>query len=31
MGIEYNPEDKYKGVNKKDILKPELPTVLKCF
>ncbi len=31
MGIEYNKEDKYKGLDGKDLLKPELPSVLKCF
>ncbi|MBO7248585.1 MAG: heterodisulfide reductase subunit B, partial [Bacteroidales bacterium] len=31
IGIEYNPEEKYKGLNSKDILKPELPTGIKCF
>ena len=30
MGIEYSPEDKYKGLNKKDLMRPELPGVLKC-
>ena len=30
IGIPYNPEDKYKGVDRKDIMKPELPGVLKC-
>ena len=31
IGIEYSPEDKYKGLDKKDILRPGLPTNLKCF
>lgn len=31
MGIEYDPEAKYLGVNKKDLMKPELPTSIKCF
>ena len=30
IGIPYRPEDKYKGVDRKDIMKPELPGVLKC-
>ena len=30
IGIEYRPEDKYKGINKKDLMRPELPGVLKC-
>ena len=31
IGIEYDPDMKYKGLNKKDILKPELPAGMKCF
>ena len=31
IGIEYCPEDKYKGLDKKDLLKPELPSSIKCF
>jgi hypothetical protein len=31
IGIEYNPEDKYKGINKKDLMRPELPQNIKCF
>lgn len=31
MGIKYNPEEKYKGLNSKDILRPELPMNMKCF
>ena len=31
IGIEYSPEDKYKGLNKKDLLRPELPQGIKCF
>jgi heterodisulfide reductase subunit B len=31
IGIEYAPEDKYKGVDSKDIMRPELPKVMKCF
>lgn len=30
IGIEYDPQAKYLGVNKEDILRPGLPTVLKC-
>ncbi|MDO4735484.1 MAG: heterodisulfide reductase subunit B, partial [Bacteroidia bacterium] len=26
IGIPYNPEDKYKGINNKDLGKPVLPT-----
>ena len=29
-GIPYDPEEKYKGLNHKDIMRPELPGVLKC-
>ena len=31
MGVPYSPEDKYKGVDKKDIMRPELPSGIKCF
>jgi len=31
MGIEYDPKAKYLGLNKKDIMKPGLPTNLRCF
>lgn len=31
MGVEYDPKAKYLGLNKEDILRPGLPTVLKCF
>ncbi len=30
MGIQYDPETKYKGINNKDLLRPELPGILKC-
>ena len=30
MGVKYDPDAKYLGLNKKDILKPGLPSVLKC-
>ena len=30
LGINYNPEDKYKGVQGLDLGKPELPNILKC-
>lgn len=30
MGVEYDPSRKYLGLDEKDILKPGLPTVLKC-
>ena len=30
IGIPYDPEEKYKGLNHKDIMRPELPGVLKC-
>ena len=30
MGIPYDPAKKYLGVNEKDIMKPGLPTVLRC-
>jgi len=31
LGIEYNPDEKYKGVNGLDLGKPKLPNILKCF
>jgi heterodisulfide reductase subunit B len=31
IGIEYDPEQKYKGLDRKDIMRPELPKVMKCF
>ena len=31
IGIEYSAEDKYKGLNKKDIMRPGLPENIKCF
>ena len=31
IGVEYSPEDKYKGLNHKDIMRPGLPENLKCF
>ncbi len=30
LGINYDPEQKYKGLNGEDVGKPELPKVLKC-
>jgi heterodisulfide reductase subunit B len=30
IGIPYNPETKYKGVNNKDLDKPEMPEFIKC-
>lgn len=30
MGIPYDPAVKYAGLNRKDIMRPEMPTVLKC-
>jgi heterodisulfide reductase subunit B len=30
IGIPYNPETKYKGVNNKDLNKPEMPEFIKC-
>ena len=30
IGIPYNPETKYKGVNNKDLSKPEMPEFIKC-
>ena len=30
LGIEYDPEEKYKGLNEKDLMRPELPGVLRC-
>ena len=31
IGVRYDPKAKYLGLNKEDILRPELPTNLKCF
>ncbi len=31
IGIPYDPKAKYLGVNKEDLLRPELPKNLKCF
>ncbi|MGC8823131.1 MAG: heterodisulfide reductase-related iron-sulfur binding cluster [Bacteroidales bacterium] len=30
LGIDYNPDDKYKGIQGLDLGKPELPNILKC-
>jgi len=30
LGIEYKPDEKYKGINGLDLGKPEMPNVLKC-
>jgi len=30
LGIEYNPDEKYKGINGLDLGKPEMPSTLKC-
>ncbi len=30
LGIEYKPEEKYKGINGLDLGKPEMPSTLKC-
>ena len=30
MGVEYDPSAKYLGLNKEDLLRPEMPQVLKC-
>ena len=30
IGIHYNPETKYKGLNGLDIGKPDLPTHIRC-
>ncbi|MDD2281204.1 MAG: heterodisulfide reductase-related iron-sulfur binding cluster [Bacteroidales bacterium] len=30
LGIEYNPDDKYKGLNGKELGRPEIPSCLKC-
>ena len=30
IGIPYNPETKYKGINNKDLNKPEMPEFIKC-
>ena len=31
MGVAYDPQAKYLGLNKKEILRPGLPQNLKCF
>ena len=31
IGVQYDPKAKYLGLNREDILRPELPTNLKCF
>ncbi len=31
MGVPYNPGTKYLGLNEKDIMRPGLPSALKCF
>ncbi len=31
LGVKYNPEEKYKGLNNIDLGKPEMPKILKCF
>lgn len=31
IGIEYDPKAKYKGLNEKDIMRPGLPTNMRCF
>ena len=31
IGVEYDPKAKYLGLNKEDLLRPELPANLKCF
>ena len=30
IGIEYDPKAKYHGLNKEDLLKPEMPNSIKC-
>lgn len=30
MGVEYDPSAKYLGLNKEDLMRPEMPQVLKC-
>jgi hypothetical protein len=30
MGIPYKPEDKYKGLNGKELQRPEFPMNIKC-
>ena len=30
LGIEYDPKEKYKGLNEKELMRPELPGVLRC-
>ena len=31
MGIGYDLENKYKGLDEKDLMRPELPANMKCF
>ncbi|OFX74759.1 MAG: heterodisulfide reductase subunit B [Bacteroidetes bacterium GWE2_29_8] len=31
LGVNYNPLEKYKGLNGEDLGKPEMPNVLKCY
>jgi heterodisulfide reductase subunit B len=31
LGVPYDPDAKYLGLNKEDLLRPELPKNLKCF
>jgi hypothetical protein len=31
LGIEFDPEQKYKGIDGEDIGRPEKPDVLKCL
>ncbi len=31
IGISYSPQEKYKGLDSKDIMRPGLPENLKCF
>ena len=30
LGVKYNPDDKYKGINNENLGIPEMPEVLKC-
>ena len=30
MGIEYDPKAKYLGLNKEDLMRPEMPNSIKC-
>ena len=30
LGVEYDPSEKYKGLNEKELSRPELPGVLRC-